>query len=161
MDTFQKPVSSQARTVFCHGNRVGQILFHLCLRTSRRYRQGKYLISPRVTSDAGRNSLSGVRLLLQPSTTGVLSPCRPNTWADLGSTLCGVGVMGWTPALTPENSCSGFGQRCSLPGSQYPTKLFLPLNIWTLGLPESDDSTRLRILKERPPRQHSSRVNES
>lgn len=73
--------------------------------------------------------LSGVCLLLPSSMTGVLRPCGPNTWAGLGSMLCGMRGMGGIPTLLPQNNCSGFEQHSSLPGSQRPTKLLLLLSI--------------------------------
>lgn len=48
-------------------------------------------IPPRVTSDSGQKFLSGICLLLYLSMTGILRPCCPNTLADPGFTLCGVG----------------------------------------------------------------------
>lgn len=84
----------------------------VCVCVSGRRDIDKKEIPPRVLSDSGQKFLSGICLLFYLPMTGILRPCCPNTLADLGFTLCGVGGDGWTPTLFPQNSCSGF-EHCS------------------------------------------------
>lgn len=63
----------------------------VCICVSGRRDIDKKEIPPRVLSDSGQKFLSGICLLFYLPMTGILRPCCPNTLADLGFTLCGVG----------------------------------------------------------------------
>lgn len=114
MDTSPKPVSSQAQTVFCHGNCWKNPVPPVSEDEQAIWTRKIFNFPPRVMSDAGQNSLWCTLTSPAFCMTGVLRPCRPNTWTDLGSTSSGVGETGWTPAPTPSTAVlvSGSGALC-------------------------------------------------
>lgn len=94
---------------------VGKILFHLCLRTSRPYGQGKYLISPQ--GYVWRRTkfplvYAYFSSLLYDWGSKALPPQHLD-WPWLR--FVWGGGDGVDTSSDPEHSCSGFRQWCALP----------------------------------------------